>query len=101
MTAAGKLLEDALYIVEQRGKTYDKGAERSLQKIAALWSAYCNKNITETDVAAMMILLKVARQTRSPEKQDHWADMAGYAALGFESSQEGGGPHDTGQSLQG
>lgn len=83
---AQTLLEDALYIVEERGKTYDRGAERSLQQIARLWSAYRNETITETDVAAMMILLKVARQTHSPTKQDHWADMAGYAALGWESS---------------
>lgn len=82
---AEELLQNALYIVEQRGKDYDKGAERSLKRIAELWSAYCKKELTEADVASMMILLKVARQTYSPGRQDHWADIAGYASLGWES----------------
>ena len=39
---------------------------------------------TAHDVAAMMILLKVARLATSPDKWDNWVDIAGYAALGGE-----------------
>ena len=39
------------------------------------------------DVAAMMSLLKVSRITWSPEVEDHWMDLAGYAACGFDCTQ--------------
>ena len=34
------------------------------------------------DVAIMMMLLKVSRLSWSPQKEDHWVDIAGYAACG-------------------
>jgi hypothetical protein len=40
--------------------------------------------ITTHDVAVFMILTKVARIAQSPAKQDHWDDLAGYAACGAE-----------------
>ena len=36
------------------------------------------------DVAIMMTLLKNSRLTWSPEKQDHWADGAGYYGCGWD-----------------
>jgi hypothetical protein len=36
------------------------------------------------DIAAMMNLLKMSRLTWSPQKQDHWVDIAGYSACGAE-----------------
>ncbi len=36
------------------------------------------------DVAAIMTLVKVARLVTSPDKQDHWVDIAGYAACGWD-----------------
>jgi hypothetical protein len=32
------------------------------------------------DVGAMQVLLKLSRSVVSPEKEDHWVDIAGYAA---------------------
>jgi hypothetical protein len=50
--------------------------------IANLWSAYLSRPITPTDVARMMILLKVARSQEGDETDpDHATDIAGYAAL--------------------
>lgn len=39
-------------------------------------------NFNATDVAAIMILMKVSRIATSPDKLDHWVDIAGYSACG-------------------
>ena len=53
------------------------------QRIAAYWNAHLHSVgiegvLTPADVALMMILLKVARQARTP-KRDNLVDIAGYA----------------------
>ena len=54
------------------------------QRIAALWNAYLNNrpkpdaDITATDAALLMILLKVAREINTP-KRDNLVDICGYA----------------------
>jgi hypothetical protein len=58
-------------------------AEDSFAIIADLWTAYLCTNILPEDVAAMMILMKVARMTHG-HKYDNWTDVIGYAALGGE-----------------
>ena len=55
---------------------------RTHQRIADLWGAYLGISISPTDVARMMILLKVARSQEGDETdEDHAKDIAGYAAL--------------------
>ena len=74
------LLREANEVVQgARMDEYGK-PENSFPRIAALWSAYLDGEVTltERDVAAMMVLLKVARGTR---KRDNWVDVAGYAAI--------------------
>lgn len=53
-----------------------------------MWSAYLGRPIAPHDVAAMMALLKVSRIAWSPNRADHWLDLAGYAACGFECTVE-------------
>lgn len=65
--------------------------ENSFQRIAELWGAYLNQEICDIDVAAMMILLKVARVAEGHAKDDNWIDIAGYAACGAEI-ESGGEP---------
>jgi hypothetical protein len=53
------------------------------QRIAGMWNAYCsakgnNARFTASDVAMMMILLKIARHIHTP-KDDNIVDIAGYA----------------------
>lgn len=36
------------------------------------------------DVAAILAAVKLSRLQWSPEKKDHWIDLAGYAACGYE-----------------
>ena len=52
--------------------------------IAALWSRYTGCDISTADVAAMMILLKLARVEGNPRHADSWVDFAGHAACGAE-----------------
>ena len=52
--------------------------------IARLWSQYLGTVLSVADVAAMMVLLKVARLKRDQTKLDSWVDIAGYAACGAE-----------------
>ena len=59
-------------------------AEDSFQTIADMWSAYLNTEILSEDVAIMMILMKVARNSSGVYKDDNWIDICGYAALGGE-----------------
>lgn len=62
--------------------------EDSFTAICAFWNTYIScksQGITlqRSDIAAMMILLKIARQMYRP-KDDNWVDIAGYAACGAE-----------------
>lgn len=68
--------------------------EDSFAAIAELWETYiaalCVAGevfITPVDVAAMMVLFKVARIATGKSKDDNWVDIAGYAACGAEVSE--------------
>lgn len=66
--------------------------ENSFVTIANLWNAYLEAKrkpcstlyLSATDVAAMMVLLKIARISSGNYKSDNWIDLAGYAACGGE-----------------
>lgn len=68
--------------------------ERNFMTIASLWNAYIMAGSGSTfrfepeDVAAMLILLKVARIASGRGKDDNWVDIAGYAACGGELQSE-------------
>jgi hypothetical protein len=81
------VLEEAQSIVYgDREKTYGHPA-KNLKTIASMWSAYLNNmddgnfNVTAKDVAAMMMLVKVARFANDPSHRDNLVDVCGYAAL--------------------
>ena len=72
-----------------RDETYGN-PENSFKRISSLWEVYLRDKcvggdagicLCADDVAAMMILLKVARLSGS-EQLDTWVDIAGYAACG-------------------
>lgn len=63
--------------------------EDNFGTIAELWNAYFKRQgfdlvIDGGDVAALMILLKVARLAGGNYMEDSWVDIAGYAACGCE-----------------
>lgn len=83
------VLEDATKaVLEDRNVDYGD-PEDNFKHIAALWNAYLKQDglFSAADVAALMILVKVARCTTSPTKTDHWTDIAGYAACGNGAAQ--------------
>jgi len=69
-------------ITGDRQRTYGS-AKASHATIAGMWSAYLGVDVTEVDVAAMMVLLKVSR-SRSSDHSDNWVDVCGYAAIAGE-----------------
>ena len=85
-----EILAAANKVVHAEDMDHDYGSpENNFETIAKLWTAYLDAVFDERlelnarDVAAMMILLKVARAATST-KCDHWVDIAGYAACGGE-----------------
>lgn len=82
-------------ICGDRQETYGS-AKVSHERIGKMWAAYLGERlhqqtVSATDVAAMMVLMKVARAASSTHS-DNWVDVCGYAALAAEM--EGG--DDTG-----
>lgn len=78
------ILDKAKSIINgERNSTYGE-AENSFAVIAQMWTAYLGRNLTSADVANMMILMKVARNSSGVYKDDNWIDICGYAALGGE-----------------
>ena len=61
-------------------------AENNFTRIADMWSSYldCEVMITAKDVAAMMVLFKVARFKANPMHLDNMTDACGYAAFAGE-----------------
>jgi hypothetical protein len=57
------------------------------------WAGACNalgyrapggRDLKPHDLAVIMGLGKLSRSVQSPDKQDTWVDLAGYAAVGYE-----------------
>lgn len=79
-----EVLDTAKSIINgARQGTYGE-AENSFETIAQMWSAYLKRTVTSFDVANMMVLMKVARNSSGVYKDDNWIDICGYAALGGE-----------------
>lgn len=83
MTRKDVLKEAEKCVCENRYDQYGD-IEDNFSMIAKLWTAYTCERITETDVAAMMCLLKIARVKTGSGVKDNWVDLAGYAACGGE-----------------
>lgn len=83
-----ELLDKAKEIVNgARQENYGK-PEKNFANIATYWSVYLGRDIKAVDVAAMMILMKLARLENNPKHEDSWIDIAGYAANGCEIATE-------------
>lgn len=74
-----ELLDSAISKVATRSDRED-----TFPTIARLWSAYLSKPISESDVCALMILLKAARLSAGYSSTDSLVDIAGYAACAAE-----------------
>jgi len=79
------VLEEAISLINgQRAVDYGD-AQSNFQRMADLVNPIIKKadgKLTATDMALVMIQVKIARLQESPDHEDSWVDIAGYAALG-------------------
>ena len=87
MTRKECLDHAAKAVLTDRAREYGT-PEDCLTLIAALWSRYTGCDISTADVAAMMLLLKLARVEWNSRHADSWVDIAGYAACGAECAEK-------------
>lgn len=76
------VLEEAARITSVDRQGAYGGPEDSFGLIANLWTDYLDARgymLTPRDVAKMMVLLKIARDTTGKPKRDNLVDIAGYA----------------------
>ena len=89
-----EILDAAAQVVTQGREEQYGSPEDCFNAIGNLWTDYLqaiNTNINflrPSDVANMMILLKIARLANGKPKADNWIDIAGYAACGGELQEE-------------
>ena len=86
---ASAMLAEAAEIVGGARNATHGDKERSFVAIAGLWNAYLDGRkapgpISPRDVAACMVLLKLARSVQGTPDYDHFLDAAGYAAIAGE-----------------
>jgi hypothetical protein len=78
------LREAAGIINGDRNKQYGS-PEDNFERTAKIWSVILGIDISNEDVAMMMVGLKVARYaSKSGYQPDTWVDIAGYAGCGYE-----------------
>ena len=82
-----ELLDACKVALNSRGQHYGKVLENP-NRIAKIWSLIIGSEITEEQVALMMVGLKVARLIETPDHQDSILDIAGYAAVMSECVEE-------------
>jgi hypothetical protein len=77
------------YVTKDRNTSYGE-PEDNFRAIADVWNAQGvridnGRGITPTDVALMMMGMKLARLKDNPMHRDSWADTIGYAACGWDT----------------
>ena len=78
-----ELLEAAKETVADRGEDYGSIWDNH-ERIAIIWTALIGIQIEPEHDAMMMAGVKLARLAATPDHQDSWVDLAGYAATGSE-----------------
>ena len=82
-----QILDKAKILISgERAKDYGD-AYLNHKRIAELWSPILNKDITVEQVYACMIAVKLSRLIETPDHEDSWIDICGYAALGGENNE--------------
>ena len=89
MTTRTEILQEAERLITgDRQDTY--GDARAMHgRIAAYWAAHLDHPVSASDVAVMMVLLKLARTKASPDHADSYVDGVGYLAIAGELATEG------------
>lgn len=89
---AVQILNEAVAIMAERGKSYDKSggeAERSIPKIVAMFNALTGHELTPEQGWKFMFCLKLARSEQGEYREDNYLDGAAYMALAGEEAEAG------------
>ena len=79
---AHEILSQISGLIEERGKTYDKGEERSFTKVAHAYNSIKGSGLSGSDIALMLVILKLVRQeTSDTVHRDSIDDLVAYSAL--------------------
>lgn len=78
------VLNESLKIVMGARNEQYGSPEDCFNVIAGMWGSYLGVPLSSTDVAMLMVLLKVARSKANPKYADNYVDIAGYAACAGE-----------------
>ena len=82
-----QILDKAKTLISgERAKDYGD-AYLNHKRIAELWRPILDKDITVEQVYACMIAVKLSRLIETPDHEDSWIDICGYAALGGEKNE--------------
>ena len=86
---AKKILKKAANIVGGARHDQHGDKQQNFRNIAGLWQTYLDmlpdaRDLTGTDVAQMMVLLKVARSCTGAYNEDDYLDACGYAGVAGE-----------------
>lgn len=73
-------------IVIERGTQYGPAKGPNLARIARLWSAYLDTDVSPHDVAWMFVLVKASRSKQAPGHPDNYVDAVGYVDIAEEWS---------------
>ena len=87
---AVQILNEAVSIMAERGKSYDKSggeAERSMPKIVAMFNALTGHELTPEQGWKFMCCLKLARSEQGEYREDNYLDGAAYMALAGEEAE--------------
>jgi hypothetical protein len=95
MTAPrAELLDDSKNaIMGDRNNQYGPPTQdftRTADVLTALGYGREGQPLQAYDIAIIVAMVKVSRIMWSPGKRDHWLDLAGYAACGWECAEEAG-----------
>ena len=82
-TRASVLRKAEEYVTKDRAAEHGD-MEENFGTIATYWSTHLGVDVTGSDVAIMMALLKVARIKSNVRNMDNWVDGCGYLACGAE-----------------
>ena len=85
----GQVLDTAKeYVTKDRAADHGN-MEDNFKTIGKYWSVHLGINISATDVAVMMTLLKIARIKSNPSHPDNWVGACGYMSCGGEIVSKG------------
>lgn len=91
MTKREDVLNSAKQAVLSDRNTSYGNPEDNFKDISDMWNIYMknlNRPTLPHDEAIHQIIVKICRIKQSPEKFDHWVDIAGYSAAGYECVDE-------------